>query len=440
MGASRIHSGHVNGPRIQPLGAYTGYSKKRQNRRLNVATTFVVTGDGDGDGEAVVSTGLAAIVPDSGVGWSMHATGMENWSTLYPSACQMWKNFQAEKGRHWTTTPYSSAPMKPSKRAVPRGEDSTAQVSVPVHRRHLGPPLATPCTGARPALSDTSGSGTGLTGGLSAEMVGVSRTKSKYLYIVPLLGHPPPTCNEAEKSPQRCEGDASSSLRVKRHDDELGVKIGCLCMLHEALVNQRASTPYVSNQKGKSIWETRKHWSPSISAMRKGQGSARKEVTALVDFHPSSSVFAEFPGNLGSLAFLGGGSLRGILWSPAKVTATMQVTGYSAMYIGRFAVVPVHATLGCPICEQQFFSQSPPASTSSKKRSTNSPALVAAAFHSTATTLMLILCIFGMLVRLRSTAPVLLPSIQFQITLQTHILQRAPPAAEAAAPRLHHRL
>lgn len=69
MGASRIHSGHVNGPRIQPLGAYTGYSKKRQNRRLNVATTFVVTGDGDGDGEAVVSTGLAAIVPDSGVGW-----------------------------------------------------------------------------------------------------------------------------------------------------------------------------------------------------------------------------------------------------------------------------------------------------------------------------------------------------------------------------------
>lgn len=50
--------------------------------------------------------------------------------------------------------------------------------------------------------------------------------------------------------------------------------------------------------------------------MRKGQGSARKEVTALVDFHPSSSVFAEFPGNLGSLAFLGGGSLRGILWSP----------------------------------------------------------------------------------------------------------------------------
>ncbi|KAL7914617.1 hypothetical protein GGI35DRAFT_152566 [Trichoderma velutinum] len=38
--------------------------KKRQNRRLNVATAY-----GDGDAEAVASTGLTAVVPDSGVGW-----------------------------------------------------------------------------------------------------------------------------------------------------------------------------------------------------------------------------------------------------------------------------------------------------------------------------------------------------------------------------------
>ncbi|KAL6700409.1 hypothetical protein J3F84DRAFT_358084 [Trichoderma pleuroticola] len=37
--------------------------RRRQNRRLNVATAY-----GDGDAEAVASTGLTAAVPDSGVG------------------------------------------------------------------------------------------------------------------------------------------------------------------------------------------------------------------------------------------------------------------------------------------------------------------------------------------------------------------------------------
>ncbi|PKK48618.1 hypothetical protein CI102_9074 [Trichoderma harzianum] len=210
---TKAEQAHDNGEMADRRGGL----EYKENRRLNVATAY-----GDCDAEAVASTGLTAVVPDSGV---VPAT--------------------------------AAAPQSICTRTCTNA--STACRTVIGESR----------TGLVPRSQTPGGSGTGLTG----EDTGTEMNTQK------------DATSPRKKSPQRCEEDANSSLCVpmteaKRHQwpKSLAYRVRFQYFLVFEVAAMRHPSANVNLSKPKK--KTSNHSSPAHKCDRKREIEAGSQITA----------------------------------------------------------------------------------------------------------------------------------------------------------------